>query len=55
MKKSICSFLLGIVTGVGLGILIDDKNKKRLQKMLTNQYDCIHKKYVAFRDQGIEK
>jgi len=55
MKKNICSFLLGIATGVGLGILLDEKNKKQLQKMITHQYNCIHKKYMALRNKELEK
>ncbi len=55
MTKNMCTFLLGAVTGVGLGMLIDDKNKKRLQKIIAHQFDCMHKQYTALRDKGMGK
>ncbi len=55
MTKNLCTFLLGIATGVGLGMLIDDRNKNRLQKIITHQFDCMYKKYTALREKGLGK
>lgn len=55
MTKNMYTFLLGVVTGIGVGMLIDDKNKKRLQKIIAHQFDCMHKQYTALRDKGMEK
>lgn len=50
-----CTFFLGIATGVALGMLIDDKNKKRLQKIIANQFDCMQRQYTTLRDKGLKK
>lgn len=54
MRKSILSFVAGVTTGVVLGLLVRDKDKKMVQDALTNQVNHLRKKYDELSKEGKE-
>ena len=54
MRKGILSFVAGIITGVVLGLLVRDKDKKMVQDALANQVNHLRKKYDDLSKEGKE-
>ena len=47
--------LLGLTAGAVLGMLVGDKDKKRVQEALNNQMKQLRKKYEDLSQEGIVK
>lgn len=54
MRKGILSFVAGIITGVVLGLLVRDKDKKMVQDALANQVNHLRKRYDELSKEGKE-
>ena len=55
MKRTFLSFTVGVVVGAVIGILIDDKGKKRIQDTLNKQANRLRKEYERPILEGVEK
>jgi uncharacterized membrane-anchored protein YhcB (DUF1043 family) len=54
MKKDILSFVAGVTTGIVLGLLVRDKDKKMIQEALANQINHLHRRYDELSKEGKE-
>jgi hypothetical protein len=54
MKKDILSFIAGLTTGIVLGLMVKDKDKKMVHDALANQVDHLRKKYDELSKEGKE-
>lgn len=54
MKKDMFTFLAGLAAGVVLGLLVRDKDKKRVQEAVADQVNHIRKKYEELSREGKE-
>ncbi|OJW70314.1 MAG: hypothetical protein BGO68_02470 [Candidatus Amoebophilus sp. 36-38] len=54
MKKDILAFIAGLTTGVILGLLVRDKDKKMVQDALANQVHHLRNKYEELSKEGKE-
>jgi hypothetical protein len=52
MKKNLLSFIAGLATGMVLGLLVKDKDKKMVHDALVNQVDHLRKKYEELSQEG---
>ena len=55
MRKDILTFIVGLIAGAVLGMLVGDKDKKRVQEALNNQMKQLRKKYEDLSQEGIVK
>lgn len=54
MRKDILTFIVGLTAGTVLGMLIGDKDKKRVQEALNNQMKQLRKKYEDLGQEGVD-
>jgi uncharacterized membrane-anchored protein YhcB (DUF1043 family) len=54
MKKDMFTFLIGLVTGVVLGLLVRDKDKNRVKEAVSDQVNHMRKKYDELKREGKE-
>ena len=54
MKKDILAFISGLATGVVLGLMVRDKDKKMVQDALVNQVNHLRSKYEELTQEGKE-
>ena len=54
MRKDILAFISGLTTGVVLGLMVRDKDKKMVQDALVNQVNHLRNKYEELTQEGKE-
>lgn len=54
MRKDILTFVVGLTAGAVLGILVGDKDKKRVQEALNKQIRLLLKKYEGLSQEGVD-
>lgn len=54
MRKDLLTFIIGLTAGAVLGMLVGDKDKKRVQKALGKQAGRLRKKYEDLSQEGID-
>lgn len=54
MRKDILTFVVGLTAGAVLGILVGDKDKKRVQEALNKHIKLLLKKYEGLSQEGVD-
>ncbi|MEM7055861.1 MAG: YtxH domain-containing protein [Bacteroidota bacterium] len=54
MRKDILTFIVGLTAGAVLGMLVEDKNKKRVQEALNKHIKQLLKKYEDLSQEGVD-
>ncbi len=52
MKKDMFTFLIGLATGVVLGLLVRDKDKNRVKEAVSDQVNHLRRKYEELSREG---